>query len=59
MSIKQCLLQQGNPIGQSGLGMMYLHGRGVEQVVNALTILSKFFRFYIKINLDLCYVLAV
>ena len=22
---------QGNPVGQSGLGLMYMYGRGVEQ----------------------------
>lgn len=29
---------QHNPIGQSGLGMLYLHGRGVEKVIHSAII---------------------
>ena len=30
--------QQGNPVGQSGLGLMYLYGKGVEQVGDEIVI---------------------
>jgi len=26
------IILQGNSVGQTGLGMMYLHGKGVEKV---------------------------
>ena len=29
---------QGNPIGQGGLGVMYLYGKGVDRVLNFNTL---------------------
>ena len=29
-----CLILQNNPVGHSGLGLMYLYGKGVDQVIN-------------------------
>ena len=31
ITLEFCGYLQGNPVGQSGLGLMYMYGRGVEQ----------------------------
>lgn len=42
---------QGNPVGQSGLGMAYLYGRGVPVVRELLMRFTKFLK-YIHIDLS-------
>ena len=39
-TMRVCMFQ-GNPVGQSGLGLMYMYGRGVEQVrVHTIMLIS-------------------